>query len=179
MATHLCLLGLLLLLPQPVPAPCYTATRSECKQKHKFVPGAWSTGEGIDVTTLRRTGSFPVNTQKFLRSDRTCTLCKNSLMKDAIQRLPVAIAHWRPHGSGCQRHVARAQVNSVEGVAREAASNINNDWRLGLDVNPRPDTNMHVSMAGSHSKVANFAAEKAHTDQYIFNTETVQCRLYR
>ncbi|XP_051009068.1 perforin-1 [Acomys russatus] len=178
MATHLFLLGLFLLLPQPVPAPCYTATQSECQQKHKFVPGAWSAGEGVDVTTLRRSGSFPVNTQKFLRPDGTCTLCKNALMKDNIQRLPLAITHWRPHGSGCQRNVARAKVSSTEGVAREAASNINNDWRLGLDVNPHAEVNVQASMAGSHSNVANFAAEKAHEDQYTFSTETVQCQLY-
>lgn len=178
MAAYLFLLGLFLLLPRPVPAPCYTATRSECKQKHKFVPGVWAAGEGVDVTTLRRSSSFPVNTEKFLRPDRTCTLCKNALMNDAIQRLPVAIAHWRPHGSHCQRNVATTKVSSTEGVAREAAANINNDWRAGLDVNPKPEANVHVSVAGSHSKIANFAAEKAHQDQYNFNTDTVECRMY-
>lgn len=179
MAAYLFLLGLFLLLPRPVPAPCYTATRSECKQKHKFVPGAWMAGEGVDVTTLRRSGSFPVNTLKFLRPDRTCTLCKNALMKGAIQRLPVAITHWRPQASHCQRNVAAAKVSSTEGVAREAAANINNDWRVGLDVNPKPEANVRVSVAGSHSKVANYAAEKTHQDQYNFNTDTVECRMYR
>lgn len=178
MATRLFLLALFLLLPQPVPAPCYTATRSECKKKHKFVPGAWLAGEGVDVTTLRRSGSFPVNTQRFLRPDRTCTLCKNALMQDAIQRLPLTIAHWRPHGSGCSRKVTTAKATSTEGVAREAASNINNDWRVGLEVNPKPSINMQVSMAGSHSNAANFAAEKAHKDKYNFNTDTVECHLY-
>lgn len=177
---HLFLLGLFLLLPPPIPAPCYTAPWSECKKKHKFiVPGAELAGEGVDVTTLRRSGSFPVNTQNFLRPDRTCTLCKNALQKDAIQLLPLAIAHWRSHSSGCQRKVAAAKVSSTEGVARDAAANINNDWRVGLDVNPKPEASMHVSMAGSHSKVANFAAEKTHQDQYSFNSDTVECHLYR
>ncbi|KAL1771769.1 perforin-1 [Sigmodon hispidus] len=178
MAIHLFLLGLFLLLPPPVPAPCYTATRSECRKKYKFVPGAWLAGEGVDVTTLRHSGSFPVNTLNFLRSDHTCTLCRNALNKDAIQRLPLAIAHWRPHGSGCKRNVATTKVSSTEGVVRDAASNIKNDWRVGLDVNLKPEANMKVSMAGSHSKVANFAAEKTHQDQYNFNTDTVECRLY-
>ncbi|KAL6062480.1 hypothetical protein STEG23_001724 [Scotinomys teguina] len=178
MAMHLFLLGLFLMLPPPIPAPCYTATRSECRQKHKFVPGAWLAGEGVDVTTLHRSGSFPVNTLNFLRPDRTCTLCKNSLKGDAIQRLPLAIAHWRPHSSSCQRKVATAKVSTTEGVTRDAASNINNDWSVELDVTPKPEANMHVSMAGSHSNVANFAAEKTHQDQYNFNTDTVECRLY-
>lgn len=136
-------------------------------------------GEGMDVTTLRRSGSFPVNTSEFLRPDRTCTLCKNSLMRDAIQRLPVAIAHWRPDSSYCRRNIATVKVSSTEGVAREAAANINNDWRVGLEVNPKPEASVHVSMAGSHSQVANFAAEKTHQDQYNFNTDTVECRMYR
>ncbi|XP_052020065.1 perforin-1-like [Apodemus sylvaticus] len=178
MATYLFLLGLFLLLPCPVPAPCYTATRSECKQKRKFVPSAWLAGEGMDVTTLRRSGSFPVNTWKFLRPDRTCTLCKNSLMREAIQRLPVAIAHWRPDSSYCRRNIATVKVSSTEGVAREAAANIKNDWHVGLEVNPKPEASVHVSMAGSHSQVANFAAEKTHQDQYNFNTDTVECRMY-
>lgn len=178
MAKYLFLLGLFLLLPRPVPAPCYTATRSECKQKRKFVPGAWLAGEGMDVTTLRRSGSFPVNTAEFLRPDRTCTLCKNSLLRDAIQRLPVAIAHWRPLSSHCRRNIATVKVSSTEGVAREAAAKINNDWRVGLDVNPKPEANVHVSMAGSHSQEANFAAGKTHQDQYNFNTDTVECRMY-
>ena len=179
MAEYLFLQGLFLLQPRPVPAPCYTATRSECKQKRKFVPGAWLAGEGVDVTTLRRSGSFPVNTAQFLRPDRTCTLCKNSLLGDATQRLPVAIAHWRPLSSHCRRNIATVKVSSTEGVAREAAAKINNDWRVGLDVNPKPQANVHVSMAGSHSKEANFAAGKTHQDQYNFNTDTVECRMYR
>ncbi|XP_008834883.1 perforin-1 [Nannospalax galili] len=177
MAMHLLLLGLLL-LPPPVPAPCYTAARSECKNKHKFVPGAWLAGEGVDVTNLRRSGSFPVDTEKFLRPDNTCTLCKNALQKDALQLLPLAITHWRAQGSGCQRHVAKAKVSSTEDAAREAASKITNDWRAGLDVNPRPEINVQVSVAGSHSEMANFAAQKTYQDQYSFSTDTVECRLY-
>ncbi|XP_062959630.1 perforin-1 [Cynocephalus volans] len=180
MAAPLLLLGilLLLLLPPPAPAPCHTATRSECKRSRRFVPGAWLAGEGVDVTSLRRSGSFPVDTQRFLRPDGTCTLCKNTLQQGALQRLPLALTDWRDQGSGCQRHVAKAKISSTEAVAREAAGSIRNDWRVGLDVTPKPSSNVHVAVAGSHSQAADFAAQKAHQDQYSFSTDSVECRFY-
>nr|XP_004657949.2 perforin-1 [Jaculus jaculus] len=178
MARHQLLLGLLLLLPPLVPAPCYTATHSECKRKLSFVPGAWLAGEGVDVSSLRRSGAFPVDTHRFLRPDGTCTLCKNALQEGAPQRLPLALTHWRAQGSGCQRHVTTAKASSAEAVAREAAANIKNDWKAGLDVNPQPSNNVQVSVAGSHSGAADFAAQKTHQDQYSFNSDLVECRLY-
>lgn len=179
MGARLFLPGLLLLLPTPTPAPCRTATRNECRSNRVFVPGTALAGEGVDVTTLKRSGSFPVDTESFLRPDGTCTLCQNALQEDALQRLPLALTGWRAQGSGCQRQVVRAKASSTEGVAREAASNIRNDWRVGLDVSPKPSVNVQVTVAGSHSKMANFAAHKTHQDQYRFTTDLVECRFYR
>ncbi|XP_049502117.1 perforin-1 isoform X1 [Panthera uncia] len=169
---------LLLLLPPPAPAPCHTAARSECRRNRPFVPGSMLAGEGVDVTSLRRSGSFPVDTESFLRPDGTCTLCHNVLKGGALQRLPLALTDWRAQGSGCQRQVVRAKASSTEGVAREAASNIRNDWRVGLDVSPKPSANVHVTVAGSHSHMANFAAQKTFHDQYSFSTDLVECRFY-
>lgn len=180
MATCVLLLGiLLLLLPTPTPAPCHTAARSECRRVRSFVPGSWLAGEGVDVTSLRRSGSFPVDTQRFLRPDGTCTLCRNALQRGALQRLPLALTDWRAQGSGCQRRVVRSKLSSTEAVASGAASSIRNDWRVGLDVNPKPSSSARVSVAGSHSKAADFAAQKTHQDQYSFSTDLVECRFYR
>ncbi|XP_004427078.2 PREDICTED: perforin-1 isoform X1 [Ceratotherium simum simum] len=179
MATRVLLPGiLLLLLPTPAPAPCHTAARSECRRARLFVPGAWLAGEGVDVTSLRRSGSFPVDTQHFLRPDGTCTLCRNALQRGALQRLPLALTDWRTQGSGCQRHVVRAKSSSTEAIAREAAGSIRNDWRVGLEVTPKPSINARVAVAGSHSKAADFAAQKTHQDQYSFSSDSVQCRFY-
>lgn len=180
MATRVLLLGiLLLLLPTPAPAPCYTAARSECRKVRKFVPGSWLAGEGVDVTSLRHSGSFPVDTQRYQRRDGTCTLCHNPLQKGAQQRLPLALTHWRAQSSGCERHLVRAKASSTEDVAKDAASSIRNDWRVGLEVNPVPSASVRVAVAGSHSKEANFAAQKTVQDQYRFSTDTVECRFYR
>lgn len=180
MAARELLLGLLLLLlPTPAPAPCHTAARSECQRKHPFVPGSWLAGEGVDVTSLRRSGSFPVDTQHFLRPDGTCTLCRNALQQDALQRLPLALTDWRAQGSGCRRHVVRAKGSSTEAVARQAAGSIRNDWQVGLEVTPKPSANARVTVAGSHSKAADFAAQKTYQDQYSFSSDSVECRFYR
>lgn len=180
MATHALLLGvLLLLLPTPAPAPCYTAARSECRRIRKFVPGAWLAGEGVDVTSLQRSGSYPVDTEHFQRPDGTCTLCRNALEKDALRRLPLALTDWRAQGSGCQRRVVSVKASSTEAVAREAAKSIHNDWRVGLEISPKPSASVRVAVAGSHSKVANFAADKTYQDKYSFNTDSVECRFYR
>uniref|UniRef100_A0A8C3YL65 Perforin-1 n=1 Tax=Catagonus wagneri TaxID=51154 RepID=A0A8C3YL65_9CETA len=179
MASRVLLLGiLLLLLPVPAPAPCFTAARSECRRKLKFVPGAWLAGEGMDVTSLRRSRTFLVDTQSFLRQDGTCTLCQNDLQKGALQRLPLALTNWHTQSSSCQRKVLKEEGRSTEEVAREAASNIRNDWRAGLDVTPKPSSNVQVTVAGSHSQAANFAAQKTHQDQYRFSLDSVECRFY-
>ncbi|XP_061053480.1 perforin-1 [Eubalaena glacialis] len=179
MASRVLLRGiLLLLLPAPAPAPCYTAARSECRRNLKFVPGSWLAGEGVDVTSLRRSGSFPVDTQHFLRPDGTCTLCRNALQQGALQRLPLALTDWRAQGSGCNRKVVKDEGRSTEEVAGEAANSIRNDWQVGLDVTPKPSSNVRVTVAGSHSQAANFAAQKTHQDQYRFSLDSVECRFY-
>ncbi|XP_037352486.1 perforin-1-like [Talpa occidentalis] len=179
MATSVLLQGiLLLLLPTPTPAPCQTFTHSECNEHETFVPGSWLAGEGVDVTSLRRSGAFPVDTTHYLRPDGTCTLCKNVLQDNTLQRLPLALAHWRAQSSVCQRKVVRAEIKSVEGVAQDAASNIENDWRVGLDVNPKPSSKARMTMAGSHSDAAAFAADKTHQDEYKFSKDEVECRFY-
>lgn len=180
MATRALLLGILLLLfPTPATAPCYTAARSECRRVRKLVPGSGLAGEGVDVTSLKRSGYFLVDTLRYLRPDGTCTLCRNALQRGALQLLPLALTDWRARGSGCQRHVASAKASSTEAVAGQAASSIRNDWRVGLEVNPHPSTSQRVAVAGSHSKVADFAADKTRQDKYSFNTDMVECRFYR
>lgn len=172
-------LFLLLLLPAPAPAPCFTATRSECKTHQAFVPGSWLAGEGVDVTSLRRSGSFPVNTQRYRRRDGTCTLCRNHLQHGALQRLPLALTDWRAQGKGCQRKVGQTTLRSTEDVAQDTASSIKNNWSAGLEVTHPKHGKAQVSMAASHSPATNFAASKNHQDQYRFSRDEVHCHFYR
>uniref|UniRef100_A0A5F8GB60 Perforin 1 n=1 Tax=Monodelphis domestica TaxID=13616 RepID=A0A5F8GB60_MONDO len=173
------LLLILLQLLQPTPAPCHTATRAECHRQEIFVPGWGLAGEGIDITTLHRTGYFPVDTHRFKRPDGTCTLCRNDLQEGQLQRLPLAITDWRSQSPKCQRNVVKTEASSVVEVAAQASKRIKNDWKVGLDVQPNPKVNVHMSMSGSHSKEAQFAAEKKQQDEYSFKGELVQCHNYR
>ncbi|XP_044518852.1 perforin-1 [Gracilinanus agilis] len=170
---------ILLQLPWPTPAPCHTATRAECRRQERFVPGWELAGEGIDITTLHPTGYFPVDTHKFTRPDGTCTLCRNDLQEGQLQRLPLAITDWRSQSPKCQRNVVKNEASSVVEVAAQMSKKIKNDWKVGLDVQPKPNVNVHMSLSGSHSKEAQFAAEKKHLDEYSFTTELVQCQNYR
>ncbi|XP_076980495.1 perforin-1-like [Tamandua tetradactyla] len=178
MAAHLFLLGVLLLLPPPTWAACRKANSSECWQVRRLVPGAGLAGEGVDVTSLRRSGSFPVDTHGSLWPDGSCTLCENTLQQGALQRLPLALTDWRIRGSGCQHHMVSTVSDSPEEVAQEVAGRIHNDWWAGLDVTPMPSTRVQVAMAGSHSQAADFAAQKMFRDQYSFSTNLLECRLF-
>ncbi|XP_051838487.1 perforin-1 [Antechinus flavipes] len=164
---------------QPKQAPCRTATRAECRHQQKFVPGWELAGEGMDVTTLRRTGYFPVDTHKFERPDGTCTLCHNDMLEGQLQRLPLAITDWRTQGANCLRRVTKTQASSVVQVADEAAKNIKNDWKAGLEIQAHSSIKAQVSVAGSHAEETQFAAEKSHQDNYIFTRESMQCGYYR
>ncbi|XP_068927657.1 perforin-1 [Petaurus breviceps papuanus] len=172
-------LFVLLQLPQATPGPCRTATRAECRREQTFVPGWELAGEGVDVTTLRRTGYFPVNAHRFERPDGTCTLCHNDMEDGQLQRLPLAITDWHSQSGNCERSVTKTEASSVVQVAAEAAKSIQNDWKVGLEVEPKPGTKGQIAVAASHSEAAQFAAAKIHEDEYSFTTDSVQCRYYR
>ncbi|KAM6184525.1 perforin-1-like [Rhynchocyon petersi] len=178
MATWVLLLGILLLLAPPVPAPCRTASRSECQQVQHVVPGAKLAGEGVDVTTLRRHNHFLVDNNLFLRPDGTCTLCSTIQKPDIHWKLPLAYTDWHAQGAGCKHQVITTEVTSTEEMAKEMAKSINNNWKIGLDLTPKPPIKVGATIAGSHSKAANFVAHKSHQDQYTFNRDLVECHFY-
>ncbi|KAM6186544.1 perforin-1-like [Rhynchocyon petersi] len=178
MASWVLLLGILLLLIPPVPAPCHTATGSECQQVRHFVPGVELAGEGVDVTTLRHMRYFLVNKKHFLRPNGTCTLCSSTLKSDTPWLLPLAFTDWHAQGSSCRYQVIKTNILSSEAMANEMAKSITNNWKIGLDVTPKPPSNVQVAVAGSHSQAADFTAEKTHQDQYSFSRDLVECRFY-
>ncbi|XP_074088561.1 perforin-1-like [Macrotis lagotis] len=170
---------MVLQLSRPTAAHCQTATQEECHHQKGFVPGWDLAGEGMDVTTLRRTGYFPVDTHKFQHPDGTCTLCYNDLQEGQLQRLPLAITDWHTQGTMCERNIVKTEASSVVEVATEMSKKIQNDWKQGLKIRPKPGINIKMSVAASHSKEVDFAAGKAKQDKYSFTIDTVQCGHYR
>ncbi|XP_038599328.1 perforin-1-like [Tachyglossus aculeatus] len=179
MGTCFLLLFLLLHWSPPIPALCIKVTKEKCEKHQSFVPGSAMVGEGVDITRLQRTGHFPIDPSQYLHKNGTCTLCTNTLLEGERQRLPIAIMSWHSQVSECNKKVVKATSHSAIGVADMAAQSIKNDWKLDLDLQPKPGTQIHLALAGSHSKAANFAERKSQEDQYFFSMNMLECRYYK
>ncbi|XP_074811198.1 perforin-1-like [Natator depressus] len=168
---------LLFLFLLPVVSPeCQTGTAAACTNA-AFVPGHNLVGEGIDVTTLGRTGAYLVDTSQWRGPNGTCTLCRNPLQGGQWQRLPLAAVDWRVRVS-CQRKLSSSVQQSAMGMMESAASVVQNDWKVGLKVSMVPMVNVQVGLAGSRSKLAEFVTQKSRKDKYAFIRHEVSCQYY-
>ncbi|KAH1170681.1 hypothetical protein KIL84_006299 [Mauremys mutica] len=157
---------------------CQTGTENECKKHTAFVPGHSLAGEGIDVTTMARKGAYLVDSCLWQHEDGTCTLCQNRLQGGQWQRLPLAAVDWRVRVS-CRRKLSDSVQQSAMGMMESAASMVQNDWKVGLDVPVKPKVNVQVALAGSHSKLASFMVDHTRMDKYSFVSHAVSCSYYR
>ncbi|KAG6926581.1 perforin 1 [Chelydra serpentina] len=114
-----------------------------------FVPGHNLVGEGIDVTTLGRTGAYLVDTSQWRGPNGTCTLCRNP-----------------------------RQGGSAMAMMESAAAVVQNNWKVGLEVSLLPMVNIQVGLAGSRSKLAEFVTQKSRKDKYAFLRHEVSCQYY-
>lgn len=167
---------LLFLLPEVSPN-CQTGMANECKHAD-FVPGHNLVGEGIDVTTLGRTGAYLVDTSQWRGPNGTCTLCQNPLQGGRRQRLPLAAVDWRAH-SLCRWKLSSSVQQSAMGMIKSAAAVVENDWTVGLKVSVAPRINVQVALVGSGSKLAEFITQKSRKDKYTFISHEVSCQYYR
>ncbi|XP_075782205.1 perforin-1-like [Pelodiscus sinensis] len=156
---------------------CQTYTANECKKHTAFVPGHSLVGEGIDVTMMERKGAYLVDSSTWQHPDGSCTLCKNQLQGGQLQRLPLAAVDWRVRVS-CRRKLSSSVQQSGMGMMESAASAVQNDWKVGLDVPVKPKVNVQVNLAGSHSKLADFVVEHSRMDKYSFLSHEVSCSYY-
>uniref|UniRef100_A0A8D2KQU5 Perforin 1 n=1 Tax=Varanus komodoensis TaxID=61221 RepID=A0A8D2KQU5_VARKO len=157
---------------------CQVATAEECEEHKDFVPGHSLAGEGIDITTLEKRGGKVLDMNQWQKPDGTCTLCQNQLLPDKpLQRLPLAAVDWEVK-TMCQQKVHTSLQNNGFGVVSAAGSDVQNDWKLGLDIQVKPQTNIQVALAASHSKTADFSMDKASQDKYSFARHEVSCTYY-
>ncbi|XP_005294126.1 perforin-1-like [Chrysemys picta bellii] len=171
------LLFLLFIFPGAT-SNCHTRMANECKKHTAFVPGHSLIGEGIDVTTMGRKGAYLVDSSLWQHEDGTCTLCRNRLQGGQWQRLPLATVDWRVRVS-CRRKLSSSVQQSAMGMMESAASAVQNNWKVGLDVPVKPKVNVQVALAGSHSKLASFMVDHTRMDKYSFMSHEVSCGYYR
>ncbi|XP_063159136.1 perforin-1-like [Candoia aspera] len=171
-------LPFLLLFLTGVAPQCQISTADECEEKNDFVPGYGLAGEGFDITTLEKKEAKVLDLNRWQRADGTCTLCRNPLLEGRpLQRLPLAATDWAAKVM-CQKNVHTSLQSSDIGVVQGAASDVRNDWKAGLDVEAKPGNRVQVSLAGSHSKMADFTMEKSNQDKYSFASHEVSCSYY-
>ncbi|KAM9822875.1 perforin 1.5 [Syngnathus typhle] len=151
---------------------CRFGSATEC-EKAPFVPGYNLAGEGFDVVRLRRTGAYVINVKGHLADNHTCTLCPNRFHGGEIQRLPAAVLDWRPF-SRCSKHLSSALHHSVESLLRSSNSLVNNNWSVGLSLDPYGK----VALGGSRSDLAKFAQSQHSVDKATFAIHEISCTYY-
>ncbi|CAN2390392.1 Perforin 1 (pore forming protein) [Pristimantis euphronides] len=150
---------------------CRPGTAEECKDA-KFVPGHTLLGEGIDIVTMETTGSFLIDLQEV---GEKCSVCMNPHINNVLQKLPKALVDWRPEAS-CSRNVLSIMARSQISVANEATSVVQNDWKVGLNLDIK--AKVKLAVGGSHSKMAKYADNKIRTDKYNFMSHKFECAFY-
>uniref|UniRef100_A0A8C3SCL6 MACPF domain-containing protein n=1 Tax=Chelydra serpentina TaxID=8475 RepID=A0A8C3SCL6_CHESE len=165
---------LLFLLPGVSP-DCYTGTAEECDENMSFVPAHSLVGEGIDVTTLERTGANLVDTSLWRHPNGLCTLCENRLQGRQHQRLPLAVFDWRVQIS-CNRDLSSSVEESAAAVGRALASDVNNDWQSELELR---EESRGPALVGSKSQLTSYAYQKELQDKYTFMLQEIPCVYYR
>ncbi|XP_043942862.1 perforin-1-like [Protopterus annectens] len=158
-------------------ADCTTGNYEEC-QKAEFVPGYNLGGEGFDITTLSRKGAYVVEVEAAMTKNKTCTLCKNELMKYRLQKLPHTVVDWHVFPK-CGSKISSKVFESSFSFAESNNALIDNDWSVGLGVLPKPGADEGVVLSGSHSKLNEFAMNCASRDKYSYITQEAECKVYR
>ncbi|XP_038636298.1 perforin-1-like [Scyliorhinus canicula] len=156
---------------------CSVGGANEC-QAASFVPGSNLAGEGYDVVSLRAKGAFIIDVNAWLKSDGTCTLCRNQLLSNARQRLPLSLVDWRVMQS-CKLSLSSRLFRSAAELDGSVTSVISNDWKVDLPLPPKPAITTNFIMAGSKSKLMGFGTSRAKSDRYSFTSHEFRCRYYQ
>ncbi|KAK2887233.1 hypothetical protein Q8A67_015461 [Cirrhinus molitorella] len=146
-------------------------TSKECEDA-PFVPAYNLAGEGFDVVTMERKGSYVINTEQWDLGNGTCELRKNKYMNEIKQKLPAAVVDWRTLPK-CSLKVSSQIFESSEAVVNDSSSALSASWKVGLDVKVAG-----AAVGSTHSREAKFAMKKSKEDKYSFTKHEIACVFY-
>ncbi|XP_050992555.1 perforin-1 [Labeo rohita] len=147
-------------------------TSKECEDA-PFVPGYNLAGEGFDVVTMERKGSYVINMENWDLGNGTCKLTKNDYFNGLKQKLPAAVVDWRTLPK-CSMKVSSKIFESSEALVNDSSSALSASWKNGLDMKAYGAT-----VGSTHSREANYAMRKSKADKYSFTKHEVACNFYR
>uniref|UniRef100_A0A673KLA1 Perforin 1 n=1 Tax=Sinocyclocheilus rhinocerous TaxID=307959 RepID=A0A673KLA1_9TELE len=150
----------------------YLIPSTECEDA-PFVPGHNLAGEGFDVVTMERKGSYVINMEKWDLGNGTCKLEKNNYFSRIKQKLPAAVVDWRALPK-CSMKVSSQIFESSEALVNDSSSALSVSWKVGLDVKA-----VGAAVGSTHSREAKFAMTKSKEDKYSFTKHEVACNFYR
>ncbi|XP_028670825.1 perforin-1-like [Erpetoichthys calabaricus] len=150
-------------------------SEEECT-KAEFVPGHNLAGEGIDVLKMENKKAYVINMEEFLHPNKTCILKKNNFLNGKEQKLPLSMVDWRTMQK-CSHSLTSSAYSSSEALAKETASSIKNDWKLGLSVET-PKVGGSIQLAGRHSNINQYFSDKSKKDKMTFIIQKIFCEYY-
>ncbi|XP_028842666.1 perforin-1-like [Denticeps clupeoides] len=164
----------ILSLPLRSQQSCYCGTEGECKAAD-FIPGSNLGGEGFDITTMERKGSYVINVNEWRLQNNSCNLCKNPYLQQT-QKLPVSLVDWRALHK-CSMKVSSSVYRSSESLLNSMCTSVENNWQIGLGFG-KLNNKGNLLLAGTHSKLASYTMEKTKSDKFAFSSQKVFCTYY-
>ncbi|XP_058868523.1 perforin-1-like [Acipenser ruthenus] len=155
---------------------CTTGTANECAEA-EFVPGYNLAGEGFDIVKMVRKGAYVINVNDWRTKKKTCTLCKNPFLENKAQKLPLSVVDWRAL-SHCKMKVSSSVYDSSESLVNDSTSSVENNWKVGLDIDISPKYKASMMLAGSKSNLAQYSMEKTKKDKFSFASHEIHCTHY-
>ncbi|XP_034043643.1 perforin-1-like [Thalassophryne amazonica] len=163
---------LVLLLYHSAVCPYETGNRSQCLSA-PFVPGYNLAGEGFDIVTLQRKGAYLIDVTTYLTENGTCTLYKNPLQGNQLQKIPISVWDWRAY-SRCRYLLENSVHTSVSSLLSSYSSHDSFSWQLGIDYKKF----VNLEVRGTRSRAYNFAENQSRFDRHTFSKHETTCIHY-
>uniref|UniRef100_UPI0037E7E4AB perforin-1-like n=1 Tax=Semicossyphus pulcher TaxID=241346 RepID=UPI0037E7E4AB len=173
---NICFFAILMLsLPHCTDQSCTKGTPRQCREAD-FAPGTNLAGEGFDITRMKRKGAFVLDMNQWKHKDKTCTLCKNTFLENALQKLPLSVVDWRSMQS-CSSNVASTLHKSSESLVSSSTNSVENNWQVNLEFKTL-NKGASLMLAGTHSELADYSMGKTKNDKFSFTSQSMACEYY-